>query len=263
MILGWHNIMQCRKKILVTRPVHQSDLLCYMIEQQGWQAIHYPVIEIQARELSARDQMHIHNIQQYQYLFFVSANAVNFALPLINGKMETLQKKSCIAVGKATFKALANCGIESALIPANSYNSESILAKPELQSLAGFSCLIIRGEGGRELLAQTLLERGAKVDYLEVYKRVIPCHDNSEVEAYIFNKSLAAIVIYSGDALHNLIKMLAKQDIIKNLLNVPLVVISERVKTIAEKIGFNKIIVADQASDSAMINALLNGEECG
>ena len=255
--------MRSEKKILVTRPVHQSEALCRLIEEQGWQAIRFPVMDIKARELSTRDDLHIQHIGQYQYLFFVSANAVNFVLPVFNGKIEDLQKISCIAVGKATFKALANHGIGCALVPAKGFNSESILAMPELQVLVDQSCLIVRGEGGRELLAQTLRERGAKVDYLEVYTRVKPCLDTREVETYLLNKSLAAVVIYSGDALHNLVKILAKQEIITNLLNVPLVVISARVQAIAKNIGFKKIIVADQASDAAMINALLNGEECG
>ena len=255
--------MQTGKNILVTRPVHQSENLCRLIEQQGWHAIRFPVINIQARDLSIQDEQCLQQFEQYQYLFFVSVNAVNFALPLFNGKIHSLQKVSCVAVGKATHTALSAHGIGSALVPVDGFNSESILAMPKLQDLTGQSCLIIRGEGGRELLANALRERGAEVDYLEVYKRVMPCHDNRVIETYLLNKSLAAVVIYSGDALHNLVKMLAKQEIIKNLLNVPLVVISERVQAIAKDIGFKKIIVADQASDTAMINALLNGEECG
>ncbi len=255
--------MQTGKKILVTRPVRQSDNLCRLIEQQGWQPIRFPVIDIQSRELSMQDECHVQHIEQYQYLFFVSVNAVNFALQLFNGRIHGLQKALCVAVGKATYAALTSHGLSSVLVPTEGFNSEAVLAMPELQILTGQSCLIIRGEGGRELLADTLSKRGAKVDYLEVYRRVMPCHDNAVVEACLLNKTLAAIVIYSGDALHNLVKMLAKQEVIKNLLNVPLVVISERVQAIARNIGFKKIIVADQASDSAMINALLNGEECG
>lgn len=255
--------MQTKKKILVTRPEHQSENLCHLIEQQGWQAIRFPVIDIQARELSTQDKRCVQQIEQYQYLFFVSANAVNFALPLINGKIQYLHKVLYVAVGKATYSALLNHGIRSVLVPADGFNSEAILAMPELQTLTGLPCLIVRGDGGRELLANTLRERGARVDYLEVYKRVMPCHDNKVIEAYLLDNLLAAVMIYSGDALHNLVKILAKQELKKNLLDVPLVVISERVQILAKKIGFKKIIIADQASDAAMINALLNGEECG
>jgi uroporphyrinogen-III synthase len=124
--------------------------------------------------------------------------------------------------------------------------------------------LIVRGAGGRDLLADNLRERGARGDYLEVYKRVMPVADNSGlIGEYLRHKALAAILIYSGDALRNLLQMLAKEDIKKNLLNTPLLVISQRVQELAKKIGFKNIIIADQASDAAMINALMKEEKRG
>ena len=255
--------MYSGKKILVTRPNHQSENMCKLIEQQGWQAIRFPVIAIKARSLSRQELKRVQNIDLYQKVFFVSVNAVNFALQIINGKMERLQKVSCIAVGNASYKALTAHGISNVLVPEQGFNSEEILAMPEMQDMQGQSCLIIRGEGGRGLLAASLRERGAKVDYLEVYKRVVPVSDNRLVHEYLQHKAFAAILIYSGDALKNLLQMLAKQDINNNLLNTPLVVISQRVEHLAKKIGFKNIIIADEASDAAMMNALLNGEECG
>ena len=255
--------MQTGKKILVTRPAHQMENMCRLIEEQGWQAIRFPVIEIQARALSAQDNQRIQEIELYQQIFFVSVNAVNFALPLISGKIECLQKVTCIAVGKASYQALNACGIKHVLVPQQGFNSEAILAMPQIQDMQGQSCLIIRGAGGRELLADSLRERGARVDYLEVYKRVVPMSDSRLIGEYLRHKALAAILIYSGDALKNLLQMLAKEDINKNLLNTPVIVISQRVQDLAKKIGFKHIIIADEASDAAMINALLNEEECG
>ena len=251
------------KKILVTRPDHQAENLCKLIEKQGWEAIRFPVIEIQARPLSVQEIRRIQDLDQYQQIFFVSANAVNFALQRMQDKMESLQKISCIAVGNASYKALSLSGLNNVIKPEQGFNSEAILAMPEMQHMHDKSCLIIRGEGGRELLADSLRERGARVDYLEVYKRVMPQPDSRLIVEYLHQKALAAIFIYSGDALRNLVKILACEDINKNLLNTPVVVISRRVQAIAKKIGFKKIIIADEASDAAMLNALLNGEECG
>ncbi|TXL16331.1 uroporphyrinogen III synthase [Methylococcaceae bacterium HT4] len=256
-------MMQTGKNILVTRPDHQSKNLCKLIEQQGWHAIRFPVIDIQAKPLSTKDIQRIQNIEQYQKVIFVSVNAVNFALQLINGKIDRLQKLTCIAVGKASYHALSASGLSHVLMPEQGFNSEAILAMPEMQVLSGQSCLIIRGEGGRELLADSLRERGARVDYLEVYKRVLPITDNKIIDAYLLQKTLSAILIYSGDALKNLVKVLVKEDFNKHLLNIPLIVISQRVQIMAKTIGFKNIIIADEASDAAMINALLNGEECG
>ncbi len=255
--------MQAGKNILVTRPDHQSENLCRLIAQQGWQAIRFPVIDIQAKPLSADDVARIQSIEQYQKVFFVSANAVNFALQLINGKIDRLQKVICVAVGKASYQALSAYGISKVLVPQQGFNSEAILAMQEMQELTDQSCLVIRGEGGRELLAESLRRRGATVDYLQVYKRVLPVSDTCLIRAHLQHKTLDAILIYSGDALKNLVQMLAHGDMNKYLLKVTLVVISQRVKIIAKKSGFKNIIVAAEASDTAMVNALLNGEECG
>ena len=251
------------RKILVTRPAHQSENMCRLIEQQGWQAIRFAVLEIQARDLSALDSQHIQEIEQYQHVIFVSVNAINFALPLISGKIECLQKISCIAVGKASYQALQAHGVRDVLVPQLGFNSEAILAMPEMQDMQGQSCLIIRGAGGREFLADNLRKHGARVDYLEVYKRVIPVSDSGLIGEYLRHKALAAILIYSGDALRNLLKMLAKEDIKKNLLHTPVLVISQRVRDLAKKIGFKNIIIADEASDAAMINAILKEEQHG
>lgn len=255
--------MQTGDKILVTRPAHQSDQLCHLIAKQGWHAVRFPVIDIEEKKLTNLDFQRLDGIANYQYVFFVSANAVNIALNLFNGKIEQLHKISCVAVGKATYAALEKYELKSALVPAEGFNSESILALPVLQNLTGQRCLIIRGEGGREFLADCLKARGARVDYLEVYKRALPVIDCSYVEKCLYNKTLAAILIYSGDALINLVELLAKEEIQKKLLSIPLVVISARVEKIAKKIGFNRILIAEEASDAAMINTLLNGEECG
>lgn len=237
--------------------------MCVLIEQQGWEAIRFPLIEIQASSISAQEQMRLHNLDQYQLVFFISANAVNFALPLFNGKMEQLQKTVCIAVGKASYTALKAYGIKQVLVPEQGFNSEAILAMAEVQDLHGQSCLIIRGAGGRGFLADSLRERGARVHYLQVYQRAMPMVDSHLLNAYIRQNALAAILIYSGDALKNLLQMLTKEKLNKNLLNTPIVVISPRVRDLARNIGFKNIIIAAEASDAAMMNALLNGEERG
>lgn len=255
--------MNNRKKILVTRPHHQAENICRLIEKQGWEAMRFPTIEIQARSLSAQEIERIQNINHYQQVFFVSANAVNFAFQLMNNKIECLHKISCFAMGKASYQALIRYGLSHAVVPQQGFNSEAMLALPETQNIHGQFCLIIKGDGGRELLADGLRKRGAKVDYLQVYKRVTPKVDSYLISEHLHHQALNAILIYSGDALQNLVQMLANEETNKNLLNTPVVVISQRVQSLAKKIGFKKIIIADETSDIAMMNVLLNGEECG
>ncbi len=250
-----------RKHILVTRPEQQSEKLCCLLEGYGLQPVRFPVIAIKAKELSVLEKQYITDIAQYQYVFFVSTNAVNFALQVFSGKIELLKRATCIAVGAATLKALSDAGIHSAIVSQDAFNTEALLLMPELQCLRNKRCLIIRGVGGRELLARTLRERGAMVEYLELYQRLLPITKNSGlVKSLILDNGLAAIFIYSAETLRYLMQVLAKDNIEKRVLTIPLVVISRRVSVVAEQIGFKTIIIANKASDQAMINALLNGE---
>ncbi len=251
------------KRILVTRPYNQSANLCNLIEHQGWQAIKFPVIETRSRILSEKDDLCARNIGLYQYVFFVSANAVNFAYKIFNYDFACLQQVKCITVGQATYNQLSQFGINNILIPSQGFNSEGVLALPELQDLSGQSCLIIRGAGGRELLASTLRERGASVDYMEVYTRESVSYQSQVINSTLFAETLDAIVIYSIESLHNLVQIAVELNKKDNLLLIPLVVISQRVCVVAKQLGFQKILIAEEATDMAMINALINGENCG
>jgi len=251
------------KRILVTRPYHQCANLCGLLEQQGWQAIKFPVIEIRSKALSEQDCLCLQHIEQYQYVFFISVNAVDFAYEILNHDFERLKQVKCIAVGLATYNQLSQYSMINILLPDAVFNSEGILAIPELQYLGAQSCLIIRGAGGRELLASTLHARGASVDYMEVYTREPVSYTCESVNLALGDGNLDAVAIYSVEALHNLVQLAAGVKKINSLLLIPLVVISQRVFAVAKDIGFTKIVIANEATDAAMINALNNGENCG
>ena len=251
------------KSILVTRPYHQSANLCGLLEQKGWQAIKFPVIEIRRKTLSEQGCLCLQHIEQYQYVLFVSVNAVDFAYEILNHDFERLKQVKCIAVGLATYNRLSQYAMTNILLPDAAFNSEGILAIPELQDLVAQSCLIIRGTGGRELLANTLHARGASVDYMEVYTREPVSYQSEAVNSTLFAEALDAIVIYSIEALRNLVQIADEVNKKNNLLLIPLVVISQRVCVIARSMGFKKILIAEEATDMAVINALNNGENCG
>ena len=248
--------METKKyNILVTRPEHQAETLCHLIEKQGCNAIRFPTLEIVGVETKAIKQQ-IDALKQYQWLIFISANAVNFALKANNGKIDCFINSNIAAVGNATEKALLAHGLTVDLVPESHFSTEGLLATSEMNNVQGKSCLIVRGKGGRETLASNLRERGAKVEYMEVYTRIKPCHNDRTAKKLLAQGNLHAITITSNEALLNLLAMF-EQPLHYLLHAVPLVVISNRIKELAEQSGFKHIAVTDYPGDTAIIKTVV------
>jgi uroporphyrinogen-III synthase len=221
--------------VLVTRPIHQSENLAKLIREQGGNPILFPVIEIKPLQIDFLD----YNFNEFDLAIFISANAVKYSIPV---NIESF------AVGKAT----ANC-LKTAKFPAPPFNTEALLEMPEMQesAISGKKIAVFRGEGGRELLAKTLRQRGASVTYFNVYKRVQP-----PVPAWIHNIKIDLIIITSSEGLQNFMNMLDGHAWIRNT---PMVLISTRIKVVAEKLGvIAPVFVAPKASDDGLLAAVLN-----
>lgn len=243
--------------VLVTRPAHQAENLCRLIEERDGVAVRFPTLAIAALEDTCTIQNTLAHLDKYQWLIFVSANAVTMHRYYSDdGKIEKFKSVRIAAIGKATAQALVQAGLSVDLVPESGYNSEALLAMTQMQQMMGQRCLIVRGEGGREELATTLRNRGATVEYLDVYKRMIPGMDNSQVSLLLAQSMLDAITVTSGEALQNLIIMLEEKHH-HQLFEVPLVVISNRIRQIAVDIGFKRIAVTNSPSDVAILETVI------
>ena len=242
--------------VLVTRPEHQAENLSRLIEQQGGIAVRFPALDIVSKDDAGQIKSTLANLDRFQWVIFISANAVNFALKANSGKIEGAESVRFAAVGQATAQAMKLAGLPVDLVPEKGYNSEALLAMPGLQQVEGQNVLIVRGEGGREQLATTLRGRGAEVNYLEVYKRVIPLIDSSPVVELLEQHRLDVITVTSAEALQNLSLMLGEKNN-KLLSLIPLVVVSDRIRCIAAEMGFNRITVTDSPIDTAILETVI------
>ena len=225
------------QRILVTRPAEQAEPLCQQLEHLGAIVLRLPTIAIQAISSNC-------HWQDYALAIFISRNAVEFA------NLKDLQGVQIAAVGQATQAALQQHGFDALCAP-SPYNSEALLTMDALHTVGCKRVVIVRGEGGRELLAQTLQERGARVDYCDVYRRIQP---SLPTWAEDFEQPDTAIIT-SVTGLENLQQMLGHCGW---LLDLNLLVISQRIAEVARELGFRgKIFIADRASDEGLIDALL------
>lgn len=153
--------------VLVTRPEHQAMPLCRMLSAEGADCLRLAAIEI--KPLAERHQLaeRLQALESYELIVFVSTNAVRFGAALLAQRRDL----PLAAVGPATLRALNQAGYRVAVLPESGFDSEGLLAHPRLAQLAGRRVLIVKGAGGRDLLAKTLQERGATVDYACVYER--------------------------------------------------------------------------------------------
>jgi uroporphyrinogen-III synthase len=240
--------------VLVTRPVAQAENLCDLLALNHFKAIRFPTLQIVALDKKViRPQLS--QLDRYHWLIFISVNAVNFALSANDGKIAGFDQCSIAAVGKTTAKALKTAGVSVQLVPESQFNTEGLLATGPMHKVANKSCLIIRGKGGREVLANELKARGAKVEYLEVYRRQRPEIIDTTAIKLVQQGKINAITITSTEALTNLMSMIDAENHV-NLVLVPIIVVSYRLKEVAVKIGFKQVIVAKSAEDSAIMEAI-------
>jgi uroporphyrinogen-III synthase len=251
------------QRVLITRPHHQSDALQQKLEAQGAACTQLPLLEIKPiQEQDVRYPLIKHqmmNLDLFNVVICISPNAARIALDWIDQYWPQLPIGiDWLAIGKSTQALLSNAGIV-ARCPPKGFDSEAMLELPDLTHLQGSKVLIIRGQGGRETLEEGLSDRGAHVEYANLYDRVCPDYDDSTVESRIYQTPPDSILITSGEALSNFVTVAQgskNQFTINPLLNTTLVVPSKRIAELAKQQGFKKIIVAQGPDDQAMTDAL-------
>ena len=245
--------------VLVTRPEYQAGPLCQLIEQHGGYPIRCPALVIGEPQDWTPTLAILDRLDRYDLAIFTSANAVDRAMPLIRQRGGLPPRLEIAAIGKATAQALAHYDITPHLQPAQGFTSETLLALLRFQAVtvSGQAIVIIGGEGGRGLLAETLSARGARVVHAEVYRRERPTADITAVLEHWRRGEIGAIAITSGESLLNLFDMLgaAGQDYLRKT---PLIVVSSRIQRLAATQGCRHILIAQEASDDAILTALLH-----
>lgn len=236
--------------VLVTRPAAQCAVLCEEIERQGGSAIAFPAVEIEP--VAVQTTVTANN---YDLVVFVSVNAVEHGVQHVTRNERT----RIAAIGRATAAALAAAELAADIVPEAGFTSEALLAHPQLQLTNGARVLIVRGEGGRELLRDTFVQHGMSVETREVYRRVRPHVDAAkvaEVEARWSDEGIDVVTATSIETLQNLQALLTEHG--RQLLSsTALLVPSRRIVAAAVSAGLRgEAIVAAGADDASMIGAL-------
>ena len=231
--------------VVVTRPRELAEPFARLLEQHGARAIVFPALEIQPLPPPPT----LGRIADFDLVVFVSPSAVRVTLAALPRRL------TAAAIGAGTARELERAGIGPVIAPVAGADSEALLALPQMHQLAGKRVLIVRGEGGRELLAQSLSERGARVEYAECYRRVRPRADPAALLASWAAGGVHAVTVNSGEALDNLLALLGAEGAAR-LRATPLFVPHARVAAQAAQLGVREALVAG-AADSEMLERLV------
>ena len=243
--------------VAVTRPARQNDALVQQLQSLGATVVAIPLLAIEPlSEPAQREKIdaQLRELPRRQFAIFISQNAAEQTLQALAARNLTWPTHiQAYAIGSATTAFLSEHGI-NATSPLQ-MNSEGLLALPTLQNVRGQQCLIFRGSGGRETLAQTLRERGANVDYCELYRRELPAAAKAQWTNWLdeIQNRPALVCINSVETLQHLQAVdFSLHD------NLTLLVPGERVARAAIAAGFQHICIANDATDNAMLAAIIH-----
>ncbi len=237
--------------VIVTRPARQAAGLAQQLAALDAVPIVFPAIVIlPPADRAPLDRAHA-SLSAYDMAIFVSANAVEYGVPAPYLWPATLPT---FAPGPGTAAALAAAGMANARIPATTFDSEGLLALPELEDVAGRRVVIFRGEGGRGRLGDALRVRGADVTYVECYRRAAPSTGAAGLSEVLRQGRAHALTLTSNEGLDNLCALLDAADR-RRLQRLPAFAPHPRIAGHARQLGFTAVETG--ATDAGLIAGLL------
>lgn len=243
--------------ILITRPAEKAAALQQFLSRHGLESHITPLVKFaQINNLDLINQLN--QLTSSDFLIAISENAVKFANNLLQQQhLSWPTGPRYIAVGTATGRLwqelLDESGFQGRVILPRQATSEGVLDLPQLQQIRGQTGLILRGLGGRELLFESLSQRGAQMQYQEVYRRVpvtLPADQTRRWQQL----GIETVVLTSGELL-TLFDQQARSDP-EWARELRLIVPSARVAQQAQQAGYRRVQVAGGADHQAVYRAI-------
>jgi uroporphyrinogen-III synthase len=239
------------RHVVVTRPAGQAAHFATALTGQGAIPVLYPVLEIRDIENVAPVLDVAIRLDSFDLAVFVSPNAIEKALALILPRRPWPAGLRVAALGKSSERELARHGIHDVISPPLRFDSEALLDLPELTDVEGRRVIIFRGDGGREVLGDTLKARGATIEYVTCYRRTRPQLDPAPLLKLWEVGQLDAVTLTSSEGLrnfHEMIGRLGQAWLKKTPAFVPHVRIAEQ----ALALGLGKVIATEPGDDGLM-----------
>jgi uroporphyrinogen-III synthase len=242
--------------IVLTRPAGANEALAARLHAAGAVTLIHPAIALlEAPDPGALDAL-IDRLDDFNLAIFISPGAVDKGMGRIVARRGLPPAVQCAAVGPGGVAALARHGVHRVIAPEGvRVDSEALLALPALHNIAGRRVVIFRGDGGRELLGDTLRARGAEVSYAVCYRRVPAAIDAAALNATARAGGIAAAVFTSSEGLRHFAAAIGDEGRAW-LCRTPVVVPHPRIAATARDAGCGEVITCG-AGDDVLYGALL------
>jgi len=242
------------RRIVVTRPAGQCAHLVQLIRAAGAEPVLFPLLEIlDVPDLQLLRAM-ADRLDEFDLAIFVSPNAVEKGLDVVNSRRSWPARLRVATMGPGSERELRRHGFGHVIAPAGRFDSEALLELPELRDVAGRRVVIFRGDGGRELLGDTLMARGAVIEYAACYRRVRPRANASVLLGLWKQNRLDALTISSSEGLANLDEMIDIEGR-EHLKKTPLFAPHERIAGKARALGVETVVLTPPG-DAGLITGL-------
>ncbi|KAF0862236.1 uroporphyrinogen-III synthase [Pseudomonas sp. LD120] len=247
-MIGW--------RLLLTRPTEDCAALAATLAESGVFSSSLPLLDIQPVPVTDAQRATLRELDRFCALIVVSKPAAHLGLDLLRQYWPQPPDQCWFSVGAATGQILADAGLRM-FYPQQGDDSEALLELPQLREAIARPeprVLIVRGEGGRELLSERLRNQGASVEYLELYRRCLPHYPEDALFQRIQVERLNGLVVSSGQGFSHLRQLAGSAWL--QLARMPLFVPSPRVADMARAAGAEKVVDCRGASAAALLTAL-------
>ncbi|MDP1536788.1 MAG: uroporphyrinogen-III synthase [Burkholderiales bacterium] len=235
--------------IVVTRAREQAVDLAKRIKQLGGKPLLFPLLEISAADTAGALRELAKELASYDLLIFISPNAVKYGMASLGALPRTVRAAT---VGQGSARALREAGVTDIIVPGGNFDSEALLAMPQMQNVSGWNIAILRGDAGRELLGDTLKQRGAKVEYIPCYQRSKARFDSKG----LLDTAPDAISVTSSEALAHLGESV-DESAKSRLTAIPLFVPHPRIAEAAQQHGWRQVIITGSGDDGLLTGLMV------
>lgn len=248
--------------VLVTRPVMPASRTATRLAALGATPLVFPTTIIEPPTNAAPLNAALAALGTCYAAIFVSPGAAEMTLAPMGSAPRKLPPNLLVfAPGPGTAEELTTRGVQHVHIPTTTFDSEGLLALPELQAgvVKGKRIVIFRGNDGRELMREELARRGATVDAITAYHRRAPNTPPTGLLELLRGGKVNVLSAMSSDAITNLVPLVPVADRAKLLFALPVYASHARIAATARAAGFRNVIETE-AGDAGLITALLARE---